>query len=212
LPTPISEGDKTPNGTLNFKNEIAYALRKRAAQERVFEEARLRKRRIRQRAEENASRQGSVPGTPGSIAPEIVETKAPTKKEQKKKAAAEAISMQASHSAANSTTAQFLGLGKKKKYSWMTGSAPGSGANTPGRIVTQGLAGSGVATANTGPESLTSAGSKRYGDWREDQAKGAGIQIRDWILVLERDGRTKKALQLAYPMQERESENSRQSR
>ncbi len=92
-------------------------------------------------------RQGSIaPSTPGLIAPESTE-KAPTKKEQKKKAEAK-INEAATHAAANVTTAQFLGgggglFGKKKKYSWMNqipgGSA--SGASTPGRIATQGLPG-----------------------------------------------------------------------
>ncbi|EMC92284.1 hypothetical protein BAUCODRAFT_38315 [Baudoinia panamericana UAMH 10762] len=34
-----------------------------------------------------------------------------------------------------------------------------------------------------------------WGDWREDGPAGKGIQGRDWVLVLERDGHHKKALQ-----------------
>jgi hypothetical protein len=145
-----------------------------------------------------------IPGTPGSIAPESIE-KAPTKKEQKKKAEAK-VNEAASHAAANVTTAQFLGLGggmfggKKKKYSWMTGGAGGSasGTSTPGRIMTQGLPGTPGPVVNAAPERLTIEGVRRLGQWREDKEKGLGIQIRDWIAVLEDDGQEKKALQRAY--------------
>ena len=151
-------------------------------------------------------RQGSVPGTPASnsVAPEVPE-KAPTKKEQKKKAEAK-VNEAASHAAANVTTAQFLGggggiFGKKKKYSWMTGGAGGSasGTSTPGRITTQGLPGTpGGAVGNAAPEKLTAEGARRLGTWREDREKGVGIQMRDWVTVLEEDGYEKKALQKAY--------------
>jgi len=179
-------------------------LRASANKERDFEEARLRKRNARASGD-GTPRQGSViPGTPGSVAPEPTE-KAPTKKEQKKKADAK-INDAASHAAANVTTAQFLGgggglFGKKKKYSWMTGGGaggPGSGASTPGRIMTQGLPGTPAASgASAAPERLTQESARRLGQWRETD-KGAGIQIRDWITVLEQDGHEKKALQKAY--------------
>jgi len=110
----------------------------------------------------------------------------------------------ASHAAANVTTAQFLGgggglFGKKKKYSWMNPGASGSGASTPGRIMTQGLPGTpGGPVANPAPEKLTIDGVRRLGQWREDKEKGTGIQMRDWITVLEEDGHEKKALQKAY--------------
>ena len=142
-----------------------------------------------------------VPGTPGSIVPEIPD-KPPTKKEMKKKAEAK-TSEAASHAAANVTTTQFLGgrsgmFGKKKTYSWMTAGGSGSGTSTPGRIITQGLGTSGGPVANPGPEKLTADGVRRLGAWREDGDKGRNVQIRDWIMVLEDDGREKKALQKAY--------------
>jgi hypothetical protein len=181
------------------------ALRATAIKEREYEEARLRKRMARTSGD-GTPRQGSVvPGTPGSVAPESIE-KAPTKKEQKKKAEAK-VNEAASHAAANTTTAQFLGagtglFGKKKKYSWMTGGGGGgsaSGTSTPGRIMTQGLPGTpGGAVASSAPEKLTADGARRLGTWREDKEKGKGIQIRDWITVLEEDGHEKKALQKAY--------------
>ena len=205
IPTPISDGAKTPGG-LRFVNEAVSAMRAAALKEREAEEARLLKRANRNKTGDVTPRQGSVvPGTPGSVAPEIPE-KAPTKKEQKRKAEAK-VNEAASHAAANVTTAQFLGggtglFGKKKKYSWMTGGGGGgtaSGASTPGRIMTQGLPGTpagGVASAV--PERLTADGVRRLGTWREDKEKGRGIQIRDWLMVLESDGREKRALQKAY--------------
>jgi hypothetical protein len=176
------------------------ALRAQAVKERDFEEERLRKRRNRLEGG-GASRAGSViPGTPGSVAPDPME-KAPTKKEQKKKAEAK-VNEAANHAAANATTTQFLGgggglFGKKKKYSWMTGSA--SGTSTPDKIMTQGLPGTPSGQVlNSGQERLTNEGVRRLGTWREDKEKGMGIQIRDWVAVLEQDGREKKALQRAY--------------
>jgi hypothetical protein len=204
MPTPISDGAKTP-GNVRFTNEAVSALRAAAVKERDAEEARLLKRASRNKTGDVTPRQGSVvPSTPGSVAPEVPE-KAPTKKEQKRKAEAK-VNEAASHAAANVTTAQFLGggtglFGKKKKYSWMMGGGGGgaSGASTPGRIMTQGLPGTpGAGAASAVPERLTADGVRRLGTWREDKEKGKGVQIRDWIAVLERDGREKRALQKAY--------------
>ncbi|KAL3424500.1 hypothetical protein PVAG01_03781 [Phlyctema vagabunda] len=201
LPTPVSEGVKTPTGTIKFSNEVVNALRASAAKERDYEEARLRKRQARTNPD-GTPRQGSVaPGTPGSVAPEPNE-KAPSKKEQKKKQEAK-INEAASHDSANATSSKFLGgggglFGKKKKYSWMTGGAgAGSGASTPGKLMTQSLTGTSE-RAPAVPEKLTSEGARRLGTWREDHEKGKNIQLRDWITVLEDDGREKRALQLAY--------------
>lgn len=193
----MSDGSKTPGeGGLKFTNEVVSALRTAAIKERADEEARLRKRNARANGE--TPRSGSiVPGTPGSIAPEVPE-KGSSKKDNKKKESAKATE-EASHKAANATTSQFLGggrglFGKKKKYDWMS-TAP-SGASTPNRVSTSGLAG----TPPTAPvaEKLTLDPARRLGMWREDQGKGTGIQLRDWIAVLEDDGREKMALQKAY--------------
>ncbi|CZT40736.1 related to tpa inducible protein [Rhynchosporium secalis] len=200
LPTPVSDGGKTPTAPTKITNEVVGALRTSALKERDLEEARLRKRLARA-AGEVPSRQGSIiSGTPGSVAPDSME-KAPTKKEQKKNAAAK-VNEAANHAAANTTTAQFLFGKKQKKYSWLTGGGAsgggGSGASTPGRINTQGLGTPGSGPVNAPPEKLTAEGARRLGKWREDKERGVGIQIRDWITVLESDGREKKALQKVY--------------
>lgn len=175
-------------------------MRASAAKERELEEARLRKRQARTNPD-GTPRQGSVvPGTPGSVAPDP-DLKAPTKKEQKKKQEAK-INEAASHESANATSSKFLGGGGglfgKKKYSWMTGGGgAGSGASTPAKIMTQGLPGT-PGALSTAPEKLTTEGARRLGTWREDHEKGMHIQLRDWITVLEDDGKEKKALQQAY--------------
>ncbi|RDW85859.1 hypothetical protein BP5796_04184 [Coleophoma crateriformis] len=204
LPTPVSDGAKTPATPIKFGNEVVNALRASAAKERDFEEARLRKRQARTNPD-GTPRQGSVaPGTPGSIAPEPNE-KPSTKKEQKKKQEAK-INEAASHESANATSSKFLGgggglFGKKKKYSWMTGGAGGgSGASTPAKIMTQGLPGTPGGGMPSAPEKLTSEGARRLGTWREDHEKGKNIQLRDWITVLEDDGKEKRALQMAYAL------------
>jgi hypothetical protein len=203
IPTPVSDAPKKTSEGVKMANDVVVALRAIATKERDFEEARLRKRQARAAGGDAASRQGSiVPGTPGSVAPESSE-KAPTKKEQTKKAQAK-VNEAANHAAANQTTNQFLGgggslWGKKKKYSWMNGGAGGGGgggASTPSRVMAQG--GGHSIAAPPVPAKLTSDGVRRVGAWREDHDKGKGIQLRDWIAVLEDDGREKRALQLAY--------------
>ncbi|KUI67052.1 hypothetical protein VM1G_03251 [Cytospora mali] len=176
-------------------NHLAQVLREMGRAEREAEEQRLRKRQRRLNGDTPApgSRSGSVaPGTPGGMAPEP--EKAPTKKEQKKIAAQK---HDASAESVNKTTMKFLG-GGKKKYSWMS-----MGANTPStpNRPTGSTAGTPVVTTATkAPESksLTQEGRYKLGSWREYSEKGKNIQLRDWVTVLERDGREKLALQKAY--------------
>lgn len=188
-----------------MKSQVAIIHRAEAKKEREFEEERIRNRLARQAkaaaAADGTPRQGSiVPGTPGSVAPDPVE-KAPSKKEQRKKAEAK-ISEVASHAAANITTSQFLKSGggvfgkKKGGYSWMTSAGATGGSSTPGRVRTQNQA-----TGASGPPQKvehTQEGARRLGTHRENQDKGKGIQIRDWMAVLEDDGREKRALQKIY--------------
>ncbi|CAG8957170.1 hypothetical protein HYFRA_00009371 [Hymenoscyphus fraxineus] len=190
-PKPQKRSLSVAGETPRMSNPVVFTLRELATKERDYEEERLKKRQKRE-TPSNASRPGSVVGTPGSIAPDISE-KAPTKKEQSKKAQAK-VNEAATHAAANSTMSAFMFGGKKqKKYSWMTGG--GSGASTPGRPVIPGI---GAPTGPPVPAKLTVDGVRRLGSWREDSEKGKHIQLRDLIFVLEQDGRQKKALQMAY--------------
>lgn len=74
-----------------------------------------------------------------------------------------------------------------------------SGANTPGRVSTQGLPGTpGIGSGSLTEARLTAEGKNRMGGHREDKEGGRSIQLRDWLAVLESDGRERKSLQKCY--------------
>ncbi|EEU47981.1 uncharacterized protein NECHADRAFT_31052 [Fusarium vanettenii 77-13-4] len=191
---------------------MTTTMRDLARQERDWEEARLRKRQKRKDgipdSGSTTSRAGSVaPGTPGTTAPESQKTM--TKKEMKKNQQAKAAELD-SHQSQNTTSSLFAGLGGKgglfgkkktgKTYDWMNVGRGGSGASTPTRNPSglgKGTAGSAAAAAPVNM-AMTTEGRNRLGTWREDKEKGRNIQLRDWVSVLERDGREHKALQGAY--------------
>ncbi|KAF5026105.1 hypothetical protein F66182_1827 [Fusarium sp. NRRL 66182] len=191
---------------------MTTTMRDLARQERDWEEARLRKRQKRKDgipdSGNTTSRAGSVaPGTPGGAAPEA--PKAMTKKEMKKNQQLKAAEMD-SHQSQNTTSSIFAGLGGKgglfgkkktgKTYDWMNVGRGGSGTSTP----TRNASGPGKGPGGAGPApapanmAMTTEGRNRLGTWREDKEKGKNIQLRDWVAVLERDGREAKALQKAY--------------
>lgn len=189
---------------------MTVTMRELAKQEREWEEARLRRRQKRKdgtiEITTAGSRSGSVaPGTPGSVAPES--DKAMTKKEQKKNQALK-VAEANSHANQNMTSSMFAGLGgksglfgksKRKTYDWMNVGRGGSGASTPTKITGDGPKSmNGIPQAMPNNLALTTEGRNRLGTWREDKGKGKNIQLRDWITVLERDGREAQPLQQAY--------------
>lgn len=212
-----SQAAELPDGAAPAKmpkiaSHVTITMREMARRERELEEKRLRKRQHRRdgaaESTSTPSRSGSVaPGTPGSVAPEP--EKAMTKKEMKKSQALKAAEA-SSHANQNLTSSMFAGLGGKgslfgkkkngKTYDWMNVGRNASGATTP----TRGAAGGGKAmggalgTSGEGHSALTSEARNRLGSWREDKEKGKAIQLRDWVVVLERDGREPHALQHAY--------------
>ena len=108
------------------------------------------------------------------------------------------------HKNSNTTAALQLGKGKMKKYSWLTGGAPATPVNpykqtpksTPASAATNGTGGGKNSSANgSGTDKALQVRERKWGSWREDGIEGRGIQIRDWVVVLERDGKEKKALQ-----------------
>lgn len=147
---------------------------------------------------------------PGSGASTPIAEKAPSldkkglsKKEAKRlmdAKASEAQQHQQSVETARLATNSMLSgrmFGAKKSYSWLNrGSATPSGFSTPSRVNT--------ATHTTGAEKTGRAGepapvpTKHLGTWREDKAKGAGIQVRDILFMLEMDGRGSRHVQKAY--------------
>lgn len=187
-------------------NPLSQYLRDYAYAERAAEEERLKKRQKLIDAEtttQNGSRAGSTaPATPGLVAPE----KAPTKKEQKKIAAQK---HDASAENVNQTATKFLG-GGKKKYSWMTGGAASS--PRPARATGGGANAPASASTPKAPENapLTAEPRTKFGSWREYDEKGKNIGIRDWVEVLERDGKEtyqyQYALLLMHKADSREAE------
>ncbi|KAF1732564.1 hypothetical protein BB8028_0007g02800 [Beauveria bassiana] len=206
------------NGEVNTKpaklpkisSYMTVTMRELAKREREWEEARLRRRQKRKDGTLETTTAGpksgsAAPGTPGTVAPES--DKAMTKKEQKKNQAMKAAEAN-SHANQNLTSSMFAGLGgksglfgksKRKTYDWMNVGRGGSGASTPVKSSSDG----GKVVNGMGPSTptnlaLTTEGRNRLGTWREDKEKGRNIQLRDWIAVLERDGREAQMLQHAY--------------
>lgn len=192
---------------------MTLTMREMAKTEREWEESRLRRRQKRKdgpiEGTATPSRAGSaMPGTPGLVAPDPTE-KSMTKKEMKKNQAMKAAEAH-SHANQNMTSSMFAGLGGKgglfgkkktgKTYDWMNVGRGGSGTSTPTKPTPGGGKGPGGTPGTPGPgnPSLTTEGRNRLGTWREDKEKGRNIQLRDWVVALERDGREVKALHHAY--------------
>lgn len=193
-----------PLNTISFAGKINLRLREVAERDRLAEKERTKKREARKRQAENAAKEEggddtSAPDTPATdMAPKL------TKKEQQKQARAAASAIEAESHGTTNATASMMAFGRKgARYSWMSSAqvptnrfkpATGSGSTTPaaGKAnVTGGAAMSrvGSGTGDKAPE---------WGDFREDSVGGRGIQSRDLALVLDRDGREKKALQRVF--------------
>ncbi|KAF3929546.1 hypothetical protein ABW19_dt0204856 [Dactylella cylindrospora] len=189
-------------------SETARSLRQIATDERLIEEARIAARQQRLNGGKPVAATATADGNPGesvnspagSVAPEP--EKRMTAKEAKKAQNSRFDEIQ-SHKAANETASLMLGGGRKKKYSWMTagsggGGGMGSGASTPKAPGTPGPATPGATTAVAAPNGPIMYWSKRMGEWNEQGERGKGIQLRDWTLALEADGREKKTLIKSY--------------
>jgi len=207
----LGNGAKASKKLAKISSFMTVTMREMARQEREWEEARLRRRQKRKDgvADVATSRSGSLaPGTPGTVAPES--DKPMTKKEIKKNQALKAAEAN-SHANQNLTSSMFAGLGGKsnlfgkkkgaKTYDWMNvGRGGGSGTSTPTRPTPGGSKGiNGTPGTPSGANlAMTTEGRNRLGTWREDKEKGKNVQLRDWVVVLERDGREPRALQQAY--------------
>lgn len=126
-----------------------------------------------------------------------------TKKEAKKlmdSKASEAQQHQQSVETARLATNSMLSgrmFGTKKSYSWLKPGGSSSGFSSPSRPPPTPTAGPEKAS-RSGEASAISQARKRLGTWREDQEKGAGIQVRDILFMLEADGRGIKHVQRGY--------------
>lgn len=193
-----------PQPTVSFQSTLHARLRALADQDKQAEKARLKKREARKRAAEATANGERAPADePEAIAP----LKPPTKKELMKQQKEKNSSTEAQLHSTTNQTAAMMALGKKgSRYSWMTGGAAAMPTNRYSKAPV-GPGGSGTATpTTTGAVKLevvttpvapvVDANAERaveWGDWRENVEKG--VQVRDWVLVLERDGREKGALQ-----------------
>ncbi|KAF2216195.1 hypothetical protein CERZMDRAFT_93494 [Cercospora zeae-maydis SCOH1-5] len=188
-----------PVQTVAYEGSLHLKLREIAAKDAQAEKERLRKREARKRKAETGDG-----ATPMDIAPdtptEAVAAAAPklTKKEQTKKAKEATASTEAKALETSNQTAAMMALGSKKnRYAWMSGGSkdattnrfakPGSGTSTP----------KAQREPQKGPAETKKTEEKKaptWGDWREDDVHGKGVELRDLILVLDRDGKDKRTL------------------
>jgi len=123
-------------------------------------------------------------------------------KKEREKASKVGQTEEVLHKNANSTAAMQLGFGKKaKRYSWMNSAAPSNPFAKPSLskpVVNTNVNGTKGVADETGKAQTTGKGMQakehKWGSWREDGIEGRGIQMRDLALVLERDGKGKRAL------------------
>lgn len=218
LPTPPSESSPPPRPTKSFSNTTTAQLRSLAKQDLEAERARLASRLKRQRAASAAANGGTAadgtstnsgtatPGTPGAQTAPDLPLQNLSKKQQDKQRKKAADDPNAQHVAARTVLNKALGGGRK--YSWMSGGksdaakappTPAAKLNTNvGGATTPGGTGSATTPGRqaTGPARPVEPGlqskDRTFGEWREDGAGGAGVQIRDLLHVLEHDGKAKK--------------------
>ncbi|MCJ1394087.1 hypothetical protein MMC18_006965 [Xylographa bjoerkii] len=212
LPTPVSEVGNNPN-TIAFPNETVQVLRKLTTTERSIEEERASKRSKRTvngLLSGDASRSGSIsgatpaPGTPGTIgerAPDV-DVKKLSKKDQKKQADSKATEAQ-QHAATNQTLKMQLGgsFGKKQP-SWLTNTkTPPSSTGFPIQArMASGNQSQSKSASGSGPNGAGGLpqNKRQFGDFREDKEGGAGIQLRDVVMVLDPEPKEKKTLAKAF--------------
>ena len=207
LPTPPSSEAPTQQ-TISFKAEVPPILRSLGSLERQAEQKRIAARKKRQDKERLATADTTAspatpaapgtPGTPGAAgaAAGAAQEVKMTKKEREKQAkqlhqTEEIIRQQANNAAA-------MALGGKSRYSWMTSAstpAAGSGFGTgvgAGRSTPVSRTTSVVGVPQVQKEEDRGLRSrddwKTLGDFREDGPGGKGVQLRDVVTVLERDG------------------------
>lgn len=194
-----------PQKTIAFPPEklsITSALANLARRDRADEEARLKKRAERRArkakaeailADPNLDSNGVAPGLLGDRAPE----RTLTKKEREKLARGD-MSEEAATRNANAVAARALG---GAKYSWLHGGAGAGKSGAAGKTTGSSTSKNKTDTTNVsavGKDGLPAARlDTKYGVWREDGTDGKKVQLRDWVAVLETDGRERKTLMYA---------------
>jgi hypothetical protein len=188
LPTPPSEAPATPQPTWKNVNHVAIALTKRVEDDYRWEQERLRKRAKRQAGVSASQADAPIAAIP--IPQPITKKEVAALKKQNQ-------SETAVFSKANETAS--MALGKKKKYSWMTGGGggggPASGASTPRAAAPAGGSSAATPATQAPDKSIKSLKKRTFGEMIENNKEtGPNIQLRDLIHVLENDGKEKKTL------------------
>lgn len=213
------DGNLQPMKTHRYENAIHKVLNDQIKADAAAEEVRLAKRAARKRAAEakqngnGTADSASTPAdadTPSASADTTNHSKI-TKKErerQKKESQEQASGI---HAAAHTNAAAVAAvMGKKtKKYSWMTqgedktsnrfaktaANRDAKEIGAAGRMKAEPTTPGGVG-GTPAPEAKKKT--KVWGGFSERGPEGRGIQMRDWILALEKDGKDKRALSYAY--------------
>lgn len=152
----------------------------------------------------------SAPSTPMPERAPSFDRKTMSKKEAKKMMdtkASEAQQHQQSVETARLATNSMLSgrmFGSKKTYSWLKPGGATSGFSSPSRPNPPSTPTGGPKEASRSGEQTPASQTKRLGTWREDSEKGAGIQVRDILFMLEADGRATKHVQKGYSRTPRE--------
>ena len=210
--TPVSNSPSTPSGLATIPSTAAKSLRDMATSEKGAEEERLSKRARVTAAgvlaaeggrsgaiSVGASRQGT-PGLLGERAPDV-DTKKPSKKDQRKRAEAKATEAE-QHAETNKTMNMNLDLGGSlgKKLTWMQKDTSSTRGFTPtlSKVNTNTQGSSKASAAQVARRGNQLPFIRKHGEFREDREDGSGIQVRDVIMALEADDKEKRALIKAH--------------
>lgn len=194
-----------PVQTVSFQGTLNARLRELADLDRQAEKERAKKREARKKKAAAEGGDDTTPAetpaeTPAATGPAEAAASVKLSKKEMNKKQKEAQSQEVhAFKTSNQTAAMMAGMGRKNRYSWMSGGASNMPTNRFAKS-----SGSGTATPKAQPDPAPGAATKEeeikvptWGDWREDSVDARGIQLRDWAWVLERDGKEKKSLQKA---------------
>ncbi|WEW54605.1 hypothetical protein PRK78_000025 [Emydomyces testavorans] len=222
-PISATKDDTATPRKITFPNTLAMKSRRLIEMDGSSEEGRATKR-VKRSADAIRSGDGGRAGsvgvsTPGTATPiEQAGDRAPevekkTKKEMKKAEAKVNDAVQHQHAVETArmatgglSTSRF---GGKKTYSWLSNSSATSSLKTSFSAPSRAKPSAGPAAPGAGkPGGLVNGirvpPGKRLGEWREDKERGAGIQIRDVLFMLEVDGKAGRHLQKAYSKESKE--------
>lgn len=178
----------------------AIALARLAQQDRDEEKLRAQRRADRKLRKAKAATDASAPGPDdapsaddGMPPPDLPR---PITKKELQKQQKQDYSEEAATRSANMTAAMQIG---GRQYSWMTGGKKNTAAKAPLAAPAASASKSAAASPATPHATLPADTSTefKFGRWREDGPGGRGVQMRDWVNALERDGSEKKALNQA---------------